>query len=407
MINNNNILLFVIIFYFLLIKLKYKFLNIQIFMGNFCKKLCSKKTIENELNKIDDKTVSLFINPTFVNENFTINDFTKINFIGEGSFGKVLLVKLNKTNEYFAMKILDKKHLIKLNQVNNTKNERNIFKSVKHPFLTKLLYAFTDSKNIYFISEFMQGGELFFHLSKNTFKEKEVRFYMSEIFLAIQYLHNNNYIYRDLKPENILIGLDGHIKLTDFGLSKMLKNNQDKTYSLVGTIQYLAPEILFNKEEGYDKNCDWFSFGVVMFELYCGYHPFNFKNSYKIEKKIYEQKIKIPSFVGDDAKDLILKLTVINPKERLGAKNEDDIKNHPFFGGLNFDDVLNKKITPPFIPNVENEIDLRYFDKQFTKNKIDDSSMMNESNLNYSDQNIEMFEGFSYKPKDLNLETKN
>ena len=253
----------------------------------------------------------------------------------------------------------------------------------------------------------MQGGELFFHLSKNTFKEKEVRFYMSEIFLAIQYLHNNNYIYRDLKPENILIGLDGHIKLTDFGLSKMLKNNQDKTYSLVGTIQYLAPEILFNKEEGYDKNCDWFSFGVVMFELYCGYHPFNFKNSYKIEKKIYEQKIKIPSFVGDDAKDLILKLTVINPKERLGAKNEDDIKNHPFFGGLNFDDVLNKKITPPFIPNVENEIDLRYFDKQFTKNKIDDSSMMNESNLNYSDQNIEMFEGFSYKPKDLNLETKN
>ena len=373
-------------------------------MGNCCKKLFCKKKIENELEKIETKTSSLlYVNPSFLNENFTLKDFTKIKILGVGSFGKVLLVKLNKTNEYFAMKILDKNNLIKLNQINNTRNEINIFKSVNHPFLTKLFYAFTDSKNIYFISEFMQGGELFFHLSKNTFKEKEVRFYMSEIFLAIEYLHKKNYIYRDLKPENILIGLDGHIKLTDFGLSKILNENQKKTYSLVGTIQYLAPEIFHSKEEGYDKSCDWFSFGVVMFELFCGYHPFNIKNAYKITKETYE-KIKIPSFIGDIAKDLILKLTAFDPKERLGYNNEDYIKNHPFFSDINFDDVLKKKIEPPFKPKVESQIDLKYFDKQFTQIKIDEQSF-NETNSNLT-QSIE-FEGFSYKPKDSNLQNNN
>ena len=246
----------------------------------------------------------------------------------------------------------------------------------------------------------MQGGELFFHLSKKkTFKEKEVKFYMSEIFLAIEYLHKKNYIYRDLKPENILIGKDGHIKLTDFGLSKILNQNQNKTYSLVGTFQYLAPEIFHNKEEGYDKNCDWFSFGVVMFELFCGYHPFDIRSVDKINKETYE-KIKIPSFVGDLAKDLILKLTTFNPKERLGTNNEDDIKNHPFFRDINFNDVFNKKIEPPFIPNVESETDLKYFDKEFTQIKIDEQNT-NDSNLS-TNQNIE-FEGFSYKPKDSNL----
>ena len=372
-------------------------------MGNCCKKLFSKKiNIENEINNFESKTSSLlYAYPSFVNENFTLKDFTIIKCIGKGSFAKVFLVKLNKTNEYFAMKILNKSKLIKFNQINNTKNEVNIFKSVNHPFLTNLIYAFTDSNNIYFISEFMQGGELFFHLSKKkTFKEKEVKFYMSEIFLAIEYLHKKNYIYRDLKPENILIGKDGHIKLTDFGLSKILNKNQNKTYSLVGTFQYLAPEIFINKEEGYDKNCDWFSFGVVMFELFCGYHPFDIRSVYKINKETYE-KIKIPSFVGDLAKDLILKLTTFNPKERLGANNEDDIKNHPFFRDINFNDVFNKKIEPPFVPNVESETDLKYFDKEFTQIKIDEQNT-NDSNLS-TNQNIE-FEGFSYKPKDSNLQ---
>jgi serine/threonine protein kinase len=247
----------------------------------------------------------------------------------------------------------------------------------------------------------MQGGELYYHLTKSTFKEKEVRFYMSEIFLAIEYLHNNNFIYRDLKPENILIGTDGHIKLTDFGLSKILKSTDEKTFSIVGTIQYLAPEILFNKDEGYDKNCDWFSFGVVMFELYCGYHPYNFKNCFKIDKKVYEEKIKIPPFVGNDARDLILKLTEMDPNKRIGAKNESEIKNHPFFNGINFDDVINKKIIPPFIPDVKNKTDLKYFDKQFTNVKIDNNHNVSlEESI--SEQNIEMFEGFSYKPKDQN-----
>ena len=181
----------------------------------------------------------------------------------------------------------------------------------------------------------MQGGELFFHLRRNSqYKEKSVKFYMSEILLAIDYMHKNNFIYRDLKPENILIDKFGHIKLTDFGLSKLLDEEEQKTYTLCGTPEYLAPEIIF--EKGYDKTCDWFSFGVVMFEMLCGFHPFKQKKG-KFNPQIYKMKIIIPENISKNAKDLIEKLLNSNPRERIGYNSSEEIIKH------DEDDIVVKK----------------------------------------------------------------
>ena len=197
--------------------------------------------------------------------NTSLEDFKILKILGKGSFGKVYLVKNINTDKIYAMKVLDKQFVIKKNQINHTKTERIALEKLKHPFIVRLSYAFQDMRNLYFITEFLQGGELFFHLKKNSgYKEKAVKFYMSQVLLALEFMHLNNYIYRDLKPENILIDKEGNIKLTDFGLSKIMKPNQT-TYTLCGTAEYLAPEILFG--QGYDKTCDWFSFGVVIFEL--------------------------------------------------------------------------------------------------------------------------------------------
>ena len=331
----------------------------------------------------------------------TLEDFKHLKVLGQGSFGKVILVKNENNNKLYAMKILDKSYIVKKNQVSHTQTERALLEKLKHPFIVRLNYAFQDSKKLYFLTEFLQGGELFFHLRKNSgYKEKAVRFYMAQILLALEYMHNNNYIYRDLKPENILIDKEGNIKLTDFGLSKILPPDENTTYTMCGTAEYLAPEILFGK--GYDKTCDWFSFGVVIFEMFCGYHPFKSKGQ-KIDPKIYLRKTYIPDKVGKTARDLIEKLFVCNPQKRLGYKSSDEVKNHPFFKGIDFDKVLRKEYKPPFIPKLKDDIDLRYFDENFTKLNIE-----HEGNNNEEEEKDEFnFEGFSFQQEEsINLEIK-
>ncbi len=337
----------------------------------------------------------------------TLEDFKHLKVLGQGSFGKVILVQNQNNNKLYAMKILNKKFIVKKNQVSHTQTERVLLEKLKHPFIVRLNYAFQDSKRLYFLTEFLQGGELFFHLRRNSgYKEKAVRFYMSQILLALEYMHDNNYIYRDLKPENILIDKEGNIKLTDFGLSKILPEEETTTYTMCGTAEYLAPEILFAK--GYDKTCDWFSFGVVLFEMFCGYHPFKSKGQ-KIDPKIYLRKTYIPDKVGKTARDLIEKLFVSNPKKRLGYNSADEVKKHPFFNGVDFDKVLNKEYKPPFIPKLKDDTDLRYFDEDFTKLTVEsDKPEEEEKGEEEEDKDDLNFEGFSYQPNDdsLNLEIK-
>ena len=332
----------------------------------------------------------------------TLEDFKHLKLLGKGSFGKVVLVKNQNNNKLYAMKILDKKFIIKKNQVSHTQTERALLEKLKHPFIVRLNYAFQDSKRLYFLTEFLQGGELFFHLRKNSgYKEKAVRFYMCQILLALEYMHNNNYIYRDLKPENILIDKEGNIKLTDFGLSKIMPKEEKTTYTMCGTAEYLAPEILFGK--GYDKTCDWFSFGVVLFEMFCGYHPFKPKGQ-RIDPKIYLRKTFIPEKVPKTPRDLIEKLFVSNPKKRLGYRGADEVKQHPFFKGVDFDKVLRKEYKPPFVPKLNDDLDLRYFDESFTELRVD--SEKNDDKDEEDEKDDFKFEGFSYQPKDENLKNE-
>ena len=355
---------------------------------------------DNKITETSLETLNIKENDN-QNPNATLEDFSQLKVLGRGSFGKVVLVRLEKSKKLYAMKILKKELVIKRKQVNHTMTERSLLEKLNHTFIVKLFYAFQDKTKLYFITEFMQGGELFFHLRRNSqYKEKSVKFYMSEILLAIDYMHKNNFIYRDLKPENILIDQFGHIKLTDFGLSKLLDEEEQKTYTLCGTPEYVAPEIIF--EKGYDKTCDWFSFGVVMFEMLCGFHPFKQKKG-KFNPQIYKMKIKIPENIGKNAKDLIEKLLNSNPRERIGYNSSEEIMKHDFFKDIDFDKVLKREYKPPFIPKLDNQEDLRYFDKGFTEENVEsfpDKKLIVSTNGDVKSLSDE-FKGFSYQPEDL------
>ena len=357
---------------------------------------------DNKITETSLETLNIKENDN-QNPNATLEDFSQLKVLGRGSFGKVVLVRLEKSKKLYAMKILKKELVIKRKQVNHTMTERSLLEKLNHTFIVKLFYAFQDKTKLYFITEFMQGGELFFHLRRNSqYKEKSVKFYMSEILLAIDYMHKNNFIYRDLKPENILIDKFGHIKLTDFGLSKLLDEEEQKTYTLCGTPEYLAPEIIF--EKGYDKTCDWFSFGVVMFEMLCGFHPFKQKKG-KFNPQIYKMKIIIPENISKNAKDLIEKLLNSNPRERIGYNSSEEIMKHDFFKDIDFDKVLKKNYKPPFIPKLDNEEDLRYFDKGFTEENVEsfpDKKLITSNNGDGKSLSDE-FKGFSYQPKDEDI----
>jgi serine/threonine protein kinase len=362
----------------------------------------SENLIPNDIKLSDNSLESIIIKENEnQNPNATLEDFSLLKVLGRGSFGKVLLVRLEKTKKLYAMKILKKELVRKRKQVNHTMTERSLLEKLNHPFIVKLFYAFQDETKLYFITEFMQGGELFFHLRRNSqYKEKSVKFYMSEILLAIDYMHKNNFIYRDLKPENILIDKLGHIKLTDFGLSKLLDEEAQKTYTLCGTPEYLAPEIIF--EKGYDKTCDWFSFGVLMFEMLCGFHPFKQKKG-KFNPQIYKMKIIIPENIGKNARDLIEKLLNSNPRERIGYNSSEEIMKHDFFKDIDFDKVLQREYKPPFIPKLDNEEDLRYFDKGFTEEDVEsfpDKKLIVSTNGDGKSLSDE-FKGFSYQPEQI------
>ena len=326
------------------------------------------------------------------------SDFEIIKLLGKGSYGQVYLVRKKSNLKLYAMKILKKEQLKIKNQQEHTKSERKLLEQINYNFIVKLYYAFQDIINLYIITEFMQGGELFFHLYRETFFDNEkTKFYTAEIVLALGHLHNKNMIYRDLKPENILLGKDGHIKLTDFGMCKILNNKNKKAFTLCGTPQYIAPEILSNK--GYDKNVDWWSLGCLTYEMLSGNPPFKFnKNNFDIN--IFKNNIFYPNSFTEEAKLFLKDILIVDPNKRLGnGKNGfQNIKNHIFFKGINWEDLEQKKIVPPFIPNILNDTDLGNFDKCFTKEKVNESEIVdgkidetNYANFTYMNNNISYY----------------
>jgi serine/threonine protein kinase len=306
----------------------------------------------------------------------TLNDFQVIKMLGKGAFGKVLLVYNEELKKYFAMKTLKKANIKKYQQTKHTKEERKILEKIDYPFISKLYYAFQNDKKLYMITEYMPGGEMFYHLHNNDhFSENKARFYIAEIVLAIDHLHKNNILYRDLKPENILLDELGHIKLTDFGLSKIMNNiEKDKTYTICGTPIYVAPEVLTG--QGYNKLVDWWSLGVLLYEFLAGYSPYK-EARVKIDIKIYKKKLEQDPLISDCAFDLIKKLCTFDVNKRIG-KNVADIKNHSFFKDIDWIKLEKKEITPPYKPKIKYAGDVGNFDTMFT-----------EMSLNSTKRNVE------------------
>ena len=324
-------------------------------------------------------------------------DFDEMKVLGKGSFGKVLLVRYKKNQKLYAMKILKKAVIMKNNEEIHTKTERKILAKINHPFIVSLYFAFQDEKKLYLITEFMQGGELFYHLHRERFFSNErTQFYAAEIVLALDHLHKNNCIYRDLKPENVLLDKDGHIKLADFGLSKiMLEKNKAKAFTLCGTPDYLAPEIL--EDKGYDKTVDWWSLGALIYEMLVGYSPFKMKKGEQLNIEKYKQPVPLHNHFTPEAKMIITDLLVVEPSKRLGygSNGTENIKKHPFFKDINWEELYNKKVEPEFVPKIFNELDLGNFDKFFTnENVFEPESEMNSASVLKDNPNE--FAGFTY-----------
>ena len=324
-----------------------------------------------------------------------LEDFKILKVLGRGSFGKVCLVEYIPTKEIFAMKGLKKDLLIEEDQIESTILEKEILQNIDHPFLCGLIFCFQTEDRIFFVMPFLSGGELFTHLKKfKRFSEEMVKFYGAQISIALQYLHDKNIIYRDLKPENILLDEKGYLCLADFGMAKKLEYSK-KALSFCGTPEYLAPEII--KGDGYDQNIDWWSLGIIFYELLCGTPPFYDDNLDNLYELILTSEITFPQniYLSDEAKDIIYKLLRKDVKERLGfISGIVEIKNHPFFKGINFQDIENKKITSPFIPQINDNTDVQNFDETFTKEDVE-MSYIQGNNMDIIKANQYKFEEFS------------
>eukprot|EP00027_Filamoeba_sp_ATCC50430_P017759 CAMPEP_0168570170 /NCGR_PEP_ID=MMETSP0413-20121227/16574_1 /TAXON_ID=136452 /ORGANISM="Filamoeba nolandi, Strain NC-AS-23-1" /LENGTH=658 /DNA_ID=CAMNT_0008602767 /DNA_START=34 /DNA_END=2010 /DNA_ORIENTATION=- len=300
----------------------------------------------------------------------SLDDFEWLDILGTGTFGKVRLCKHKLTQKFFCMKILNKSRIVRLKQTEHIHNEKNVLKSISHPFIVRLYSTFKDKANLYLLMEFVPGGELFNYIRRATrLPNDAARIYAAEIILALEYLHSKDILYRDLKPENLLIDETGHIKLTDFGFAKFVP---ERTMSMCGTPEYIAPEIILSK--GHAKPVDWWSLGILIFEMLAGYPPFNDEPNRTIFEKIVNDKPEIPSFFDDNARDLIEKLLCVDPTRRLGSLRGgvQDIKSHPWFSGIDFNALMSHTTPGPLNPGVVKDGDTHNFYKYSDVNLTED-----------------------------------
>eukprot|EP00475_Leptophrys_vorax_P042518 TRINITY_DN80123_c0_g1_i1.p1 TRINITY_DN80123_c0_g1~~TRINITY_DN80123_c0_g1_i1.p1 ORF type:complete len:402 (+),score=95.02 TRINITY_DN80123_c0_g1_i1:143-1348(+) len=306
--------------------------------------------------------------------------------LGTGTFGRVRLVKCkiasaavncsssssapassstdddgSLTEVPLALKMLKKREIIRLKQVEHIRSEKEILTKISHPFIVDFYGTFQDQNRVYMIMEYVIGGELFSQLrSAGRFSNDTSRFYAAEIVLALQYLHKFNIVYRDLKPENLLLDKEGHIKITDFGFAKIV---EDRTWTLCGTPEYLAPEIIQSK--GHGKAVDWWALGILIYEMLAGYPPFYDENPFGIYQKILSGRLEFPRHFDPNAKDLVKRLLTADRSKRYGClKNgAEDIKRHKWFKGIDWDEVYARKLTPPIVPDFNAEDDTANFDQ--------------------------------------------
>ncbi|KAL6948447.1 hypothetical protein ACO0OE_002483 [Hanseniaspora uvarum] len=329
----------------------------------------------------------------------SLDDFMLLKVLGKGNFGKVLLAQSKTTDQLCAIKVLKKEQLLKNNDMESMKAEKKVFMlatEAKHPFLTNLYCSFQTENRVYFAMEFIGGGDLMWHVQNHRLSVKKAKFFAAEVLLALKYFHDNGVIYRDLKLENIMLTPEGHIKLADYGLCKDEMWYGCKTSTFCGTPEFIAPEIL--KEQQYTKSVDWWAFGVLLYQMLLCQSPFSGEDEDEVFNSILTDEPLYPIDMAGDIVQIFQGLLTKDPEERLGSGPEDalEIMREPFFRNINFDDILNMRVRPPFIPQLNGPGDTQYFEEEYTSapptltpvNSILNSSMQ------------EQFRGFSYLPQD-------
>ncbi|KAH9874282.1 hypothetical protein IAQ61_004913 [Plenodomus lingam] len=322
-------------------------------------------------------------------------DFELIKTLGTGTFARVWLVRLKDAkkgdeDKVFALKILRKVDVIRLKQVEHVRNERNVLAKVAgHPFITTMVASFQSLDSLYMVLDYCPGGEVFSYLRRaRRFNEPTSQFYAAEIVLILEFLHEREGVaYRDLKPENILIDAEGHLKLVDFGFAKKVENRE--TYTLCGTPEYLAPEVIRNT--GHGTAVDWWAFGILVYEFLVGQPPFWDQNPMKIYEQIVEGRLRFPSAMSPAARDLISGLCTVDTSKRLGniSGGASRVKAHEWFQSIDWEKLYNREVQGPIVPHLRGPADTRNFDEY-----EDESDKRDPYTKELSDRWEEMFKDF-------------
>ncbi|KAF9511053.1 hypothetical protein BS47DRAFT_1347211 [Hydnum rufescens UP504] len=336
------------------------------------------------------------------NEPLTSDSFELLNLIGKGSFGKVFQVKKKETRRIYAMKVIRKAHIAsRPGEITHILAERTVLALVNNPFIVPLKYSFQTPDRLYLVMPLASGGELFHHLqNEGRFDEERCRFYGAELLSALEHLHSFNVVYRDLKPENILLDYAGHIALCDFGLCKLDMTEDSTTNTFCGTPEYIAPELLEGK--GYNKSVDWWTLGVLLYEMLNGLPPFYDTDTNKMYGRILHDPVHYPEDMSANAREIIAALLQKDPSRRLGLSGAEEIRKCSFFTKIDWNKLLVKKIQPPWKPSVSGDSDVSNFDAEFTSEAAVDS-VVESSNLSQTVQ--EQFIGFTYNPTSDNLQS--
>ncbi|KAF5922156.1 hypothetical protein HPG69_007042 [Diceros bicornis minor] len=378
----------------------YKCINCKLLVHKKCHKLvtieCGRHSLPPAMNTRESGKAS---------SSLGLQDFDLLRVIGRGSYAKVLLVRLKKTDRIYAMKVVKKELVNDDEDIDWVQTEKHVFEQASnHPFLVGLHSCFQTESRLFFVIEYVNGGDLMFHMQRQRkLPEEHARFYSAEISLALNYLHERGIIYRDLKLDNVLLDSEGHIKLTDYGMCKEGLRPGDTTSTFCGTPNYIAPEIL--RGEDYGFSVDWWALGVLMFEMMAGRSPFDIVGSSDnpdqntedyLFQVILEKQIRIPRSLSVKAASVLKSFLNKDPKERLGCHPQTgfaDIQGHPFFRNVDWDMMEQKQVVPPFKPNISGEFGLDNFDSQFTNEPVqltpDDDDIVRK--IDQSE-----FEGFEY-----------
>jgi len=292
----------------------------------------------------------------------SLSEFQMVRTLGVGSFGRVKYAKWSKDGNMYAVKFMKKHDIIKLKQVDHINGERNLMAKIQHMYVVSMIGSFKDDRFVYIVMEVITGGELFTHLRRaRKFTDEQSKFYSAQTGAAFEFCHSKNIIHRDLKPENLLMSGDGYSKLTDFGFAKVVEPGS-RTYTLCGTPEYIAPEVLLNK--GHGKPVDWWTLGILTYEMIVGQPPFCDEEPMGIYQKILAGKIYFPKYFDKNAKTLVKKLLTADLSKRYGnlKAGADDIIKHKWFSTIAWDKMLLKQVPAPYKPQMKNENDVSNFE---------------------------------------------